>query len=708
MSWLSSAPFLAARLRSQWRKWQMPARWLHSGPTSEQAIRTLEPAIAVHRQALRSFGQESDTEFTALAQGLSRLNDKFTELRVHRSVLDRVVNNQDEDHAYAAAYRLYKRSVDLVHSSIGIALAEQEQMSMVEKSLRQAYTASERFAHNNMLLHILTMDLRMEAARIDADSRGVFLNVAAAVAETAAQISQSTSAAFARIDQVIRETSTERGQLNNLEKTLYERAQSSIATIHRELQALEAALGPCREESAQIGSLLDQTMPTTLRIITALQHQDIVRQKLEHVATGFDDIAAHMQNGYANDANTPEREKILDQSYLHHAARVQHTHLESARTEIEDAGQEVTSSLGALLHLGEDLLAQFTRMEQVSGKAFANFHVAEMFAREIEGLAKISDQGEQTNLKITQLVERISEVAQVFTASLSHHEFEVKLVALNAQIASARMPSAEALNKLAEEVNSVASDNAQITAELTAELQTTLQHLTGIKEEADEFLKVITGEREDLARSAQEVTIKLDHLRNTVRQSAGRLNQEFAEVYEHSQNVLGQLRFPALIGASFGPAEQFCRQLSTATAAVAKATGLSNQASERLEAHQGRYTMRQENLTHAAALGLAATDTAANEVELFNDTPATNTATAPEVEPTATHPAAPDPPTANSATTGVSELGSALSVPSPNEATTPDSTVPAPKPESTRDPASAPLGPAAPAKTNFGDGIELF
>lgn len=57
------------------------------------------------------------------------------------------------------------------------------------------------------------------------------------------------------------------------------------------LDALQAALALPRE-GLRITALLDQTTPTSLRIISALQHQDIVRQKLEHVATGFSDITA--------------------------------------------------------------------------------------------------------------------------------------------------------------------------------------------------------------------------------------------------------------------------------------------------------------------------------------------------------------------------------------------------------------------------------
>lgn len=684
--------------RSQWaRRWAAMRAWRPAWIV-ERRIRRMQASIALHQEALLHFGHESDEEFTALAVELSRLNAKFGELREQSTALDLVVQGKDDERASASAYQLYKSSIDLVHSSMGIALSEQEQMLQVETSLRNAYTVHSHFEHNNVTLHILMMGLRMEAARVDPENQGVFLTVADSVQAAADKIEETVGPAFARIQTVLHETASERSQLKLLERTLHDRANANIAAIHRELDALNASLEPCHEENLQISTLLDQTTPTTLRIISALQHQDIVRQKLEHVATGFADITAHMANGHGHTGPGHRRRNRMDQGYLHHAARVQQTHLVAARGEIETAGEKVTSSLHALLQLGDGLLRQFSRMEEVAEKAFGNFRVAAMFASEVEALAQIADQGRQTNQKVTALVARIAEIAEVFALKLSTHEYDVRLVALNAQIAACRMPDAEALNKLAEEINRVAADNAAVTDRLTSELRTTLRHLEGIKHEADEFLRIVTTERSALAANAQLVTEKLNRLSQTVRQSAARINQEFTTVHGSCKALLARLRFPSLITTSFGPAETFCTQLSAAT--QAKAHDLSEEAAGRLEAHQERYTMQQESLAHRAALASMATATAAGtamiaqpeggEVELFDEPPAADSAPlTPNVEG-----AEPDTSPAADAPTDACVMMDDAAPQSPgsaNDATAEDKKKPEPA-----------------AAEDLGDGIELF
>lgn len=620
------------RRRCHWPRWQTSLKSWRPAWVGDLRIRRLQPAIASHQEALLRFGHESDEEFTALAVELSRLNAKFSELREQSTALDLVVQGLDEERASEAAYQLYKSSIDLVHSSMGIALSEQEQMLQVEAGLQNAQAAQSHFAHSNITLRVLMMGLRMEAARVAPEEQGVFLTVADAVQETAEKIMDTVGVAFAHIAAVLAETGTERRQLRHLEQSLHGRAHANISAIHRELDALQAALAPCHEEGLRIAALLDQTTPTSLRIISALQHQDIVRQKLEHVATGFSDITTHMTDGQLAQGRGKHRRR-LDHGYLHHAARVQQTHLVAAREEIETAGEKVTSSLHSLLALGDGLMGQFSRMEEVAETAFGNFHVAEMFAREVEALAQIADQGRQTNQKVTALVARITEIVEVFSQHLGRHEYDVRLVALNAQIAACRMPDAEALNKLAEEINRVATANAALTDDLTRELNHTLRHLEGIKHEADEFLRVISTERSALAANAQVVTGKLNRLSTTVRQSAARLNQEFAAVHASCKALLARLCFPSLITTSFGPAETFCLQLSAIT--QARSQTLSEEAAERLEAHQKRYTMQQENMAHQAALATLAAGSAAatlgapEDVELFDPPPAEASPAAP-------------------------------------------------------------------------------
>ena len=630
-------------------------------------VRALIAGEEACRADLLRFGRATDEEFTALAQGLGTLNHQLTDLRTQTESFRAILEDTDEERAIASAYTLYKNSVDLVHASMGIAISEQEQMGAIVGSLLHACKARDCFHRNHLLLRILTMSIRMESSRVEAEFQGVFLNVAADVAEIDQKITGSTEAAFGRIEAVVAEARTEQSGLKQLERNLHTQAQTSIRRIQTELDALRAALAPCAGQSRAIAELFAETAPLTLRVIGSLQHQDIVRQQLEHVAEGFSDLGEHLRETNAG----PRGQTELEVGYVHHAAGVQLAQLESARHEFANAGTAVVEGLQALLQVSAALVEKFAAMETAGSAAFADCRVATLFREEIHQLARIADKSKEANDKISRLVQRIEEVVRVFTEEVGRHDLDVKIVALNAQIAAARVPSADALNKLAEETSLVSAANAEVTRELTTDLRASLDQLQQVKRDADDFLEIITTEKGALETGADGVSDKLTRLSERVQSAAARVRREFEQAYAEGHALLDNLRFPELAARCFEPALQMCAEITAATASFSDRASLSAAATARLEAHRGRYTMQKENALHTSAIDgaeTAAAPAAGDGIELF--------AAEPAAEQTLAAAGAADP----SEQTDRSD-----------------------RPDPSADPAAAP-----PAASDLGPGIELF
>ncbi len=539
---------------------------------------------------LLQFGKSSDNEFTALAQGLSKLNQNLSQLRTQNADFLLIIEDRDDDRPIASAHEVYKRSVDLVHSSIGIAVSEQEQMRGIESILLSACGASAHFEKNQLILRMITMSIRMEAARLPAEDQALFLTIADAISHISQEIATSTETAFQRIRSVISETCAERTQLQAIEHDLHERAKSSIRTIQHELHSLQSALSPCAEQCRHLTTLLADTQPLTFRTISSLQHQDIVRQQLEHVSSGFQDLQKHL------------RASPLEPGYIHHAADIQQAHLHSARLEIQNATSDVVAGLQAMLDASTNLVDRFTAIESTGSAAFADFRIVSLFREEIGQLARVADKCKETNRNISHLVDRIEEVVRLFAVEIGHHELDVKIVALNAQIAAARVPSADALDRLAEEASRVSNNNTAVTRQLLDNLKDGLTQLLSIKASADEFLTIITEEKAALENGVAIVTEKLTRLGTRVQAAIAQVKKNFEAAQDNTRNLLAQLKLPALIQDSFPPAEKLCTQLLAATSTHAGRHPLTTQAAAQLEAHRDRYTMQKENLTHSAAL----------------------------------------------------------------------------------------------------------
>jgi hypothetical protein len=570
---------------------------------------------------LAEFGQTTDGQFTGLAKNLGTLTEQFGAMKSELRVLDEVLNDRDQTHAVGAARALCKNSIELVHASLGVAHTVREHMTTVDEGLRSACTMRENFDKSFLMLRTVAMGFRVEAARVDTEFQGVFANVAAAISDIDHRIAESTRGAFAEIERLLSESANERDAIASGDAGTMAGAQSAIDAVRRDLDALQATLSPCAQATARIATEVERSGPLVLEVLRALQFQDIVRQRLEHVSDGLADI------GQA--AKRVAGRECRELAFFGHAARIQAGQLVSARGEIGRAGAEVTGGLEALLRLGSEILEQLNGLESMTEQALGSDRMSAMFSREIGHLAKVAEASERASRRVTGLVERIGAVIAVFSEEIEKQVREVKLVALNAQVAAARLPCAGALEKLAEETTRISRENARVSRELVDNLRGTLECLKGIRAEADEFLAAVATEKTGIERGAVEIGEALRHHGEEVRRISAGLRRQFDAVQARLGETLKGVDFAAQIDAAFVPVEDLCRLIE---AEAGEDVLTSTPVDARLEKHAARYTMEEERDTHrAAAAGrpsettpaavaaapAAASSAAGGDIELF-------------------------------------------------------------------------------------------
>lgn len=577
-----------------------------------RAVRRACAGLDAVRTVLQEFDHCSTGEFSALAEGLTTLDSRLAEVAAQAAELDGVLQDRDGDRAHQSAFDLYKKSVDLAHASIGIALSQEEEMQQLESRLLQNRN---QFAQNSLMFRVLVLNVRAEAARpeIDPAHRAVFASVAEEMAAMGLQMNKTVETAFDELEAIVEEAAMGRTQLETLKHELQETAQRSIHSLRNELEQLKTSLAPCATANLAITRLLTEARNQTGEMITSLQFQDIVRQQLEHVTQGFDDIAGHVR------AHRP------DPAYVHQASRLQSSHLGLSRESIAGAGDRLRTTGRALLGTGAELASQFTEMERVSVDVFRRSQLGTLFKDETANLVAIASRSETTNERITRLLDRIEESVRIFSTEIARHEFDVQLVALNAQVAAARVPEARALNKLTEETARLAASTAELTAHMSAQLRETMSRLQGMRDEAEKVRQTIGQEKADLSASSSSVDAKLARLNQRILQSSNESARSFRAAYESVRDLIAALSFPDRIADAFAPAEQLCSQLDDATLRFAGFEPGEIGAAQ-LVAHRRRYTMQAERAAHAAIVApAAAVAVAANDSdpELFGDPVAT-------------------------------------------------------------------------------------
>jgi hypothetical protein len=569
-----------------------------AGERDEQSVN-----VAELKGLLTDFGGRSDEAFTAIAKGVSALVARVNRVGEQTALLDAVLQDRDERRTLSRAYGVYKFSVDLVHSSMGVALADHEQLERIESKLLDACNARQDLNQFSILFRILTVETRMEAARLDAESRGVFDTVAHAIEAMGTSISDTASEALGRIEQVVADTRRERADLQQHQLTLHAEAQRSVQRIRHELDVLKQALAPCAQHSAKIGTRIEALKSSVNRAIVGLQGQDIVRQQLEHVAAGFDDMERFAD----------------DRAVRAQAARVQAGQLRAAKERIQSSSEVLTLALAEIVTSGEVLQNEFQAMEEGAGKALQECHLATLFREETEKLSLIADQSEKSNRRIAELVVRVDEVIQDFSKRVSEQQFAVKIVALNAQIAAARLSQAGGLNRLAQETSRVSDDVGQMTVAMTGRLVEAVTLLRGIKDEADRFQEVIMRDKLGLETQSAEVNQMLADFLERIQGGAADVCSDFAKINAEMATLAQGFGLETHIDTAFAPCISFCDEAQGAEAplALGKSYTIDTQ----------RYTMESEVRVHQQALQASASSAAApvplaqgkadNDIELF-------------------------------------------------------------------------------------------
>ena len=320
-----------------------------------QALRALLQQIDPARTRLADFGGETDKQFTALARELGGLNEQFGVMKEALRKLDDILNDRDQTHAIGAARVLCKNSVELVHASLGVAHTVRERMNRVDAGLKNTCAMREDFDKSFLLLRTVAMGFRVEAARVDSEFQAVFANVAAAISDIDHRIAASTRGAFTQIETLLCESAEERLSVDAGEQGTFAGAQAAISAVHHDLESLQAMLAPLAHATVEIAGDVEKSGPLVLEVLRALQFQDIVRQRLEHVGDGLADIGETA----AAVAGCEWREI----AYFGHAARIQAGQLVAARGEISGAAEAVTGGLAALLGLGGEILTRLTELE---------------------------------------------------------------------------------------------------------------------------------------------------------------------------------------------------------------------------------------------------------------------------------------------------------------------------------------------------------
>ncbi len=586
-----------------------PPAWYRSFmPQRPLALRVQEAVtgVADTLPPLIDFGQKSDQEFVAIAQGLASLQNVISDLQNQAQEISQNLSRKTDDNVFSTTFTVGKQAIELVHSSIGMEYALQEQFEALEALMLSSEKIQKEFHQNRVVFRSLSVGFGMEAARCDAEHQAVFKTVASDFQRIDTTIENTIKGSFEEIGILLSQLKKFRAKWLESIGGSHDSLDQRLAKIRDDIYKIELDLEPCSQSSEAFSAAVGALSQSLIPIMVSLQSQDITRQRLEHVVSAFDKLA------HPDVQKLPKKQRIAETLLT---AKLQQKQLSETRSLISDSSSQALSGINSSLIESELVAKQLQSLQRELNNRFGDSKVAYTFIENIDAISKITHATQTVHEEISNLDEQIRTIIDRFNSEIAEQQHDIRLIALNAQVAAARLQEGGALECLAKETAIVATANQKTSNGLAVALDEALSKLSQARELSIAQVAALESERKDLEVSTQDIDTKLIAFITSTIEKSNSMQIKTAESKSGIVQLLEGLTFPKRIESDLGPAQQALDELVGICQEKKGGQKLSNQTIERLRQDADQYTMQSERELHMQACAEIAS--ASGDLELF-------------------------------------------------------------------------------------------
>ena len=540
---------------------------------------------------LHAFGQTTDREFVTLARQVGELQSQNGELSAQAIELLQLLERNSDANGFADTFDIGKRAIELVHSSVGVAFTLNLQFESLGLLIHKCRDIGASLEGNRMIFRCLAVGFSIEAATCPPEHQTVFKTVADNFTKIDRDIQKTIATNFQELERILAEAESSHGRSRQVPSEQVDTAQTEkhLEGIRANIFELETHLNESSEICRSIKRHSEELEASLLPILMSLQYQDIVRQKLEHVSSGLEAI---------RDLALAQRKQGIGEILA--AAKLQSLQLERAKTEIRNSGDAVISGISSSIHSSTEVAQRLSALNDALSLRFGNGGVAYAFGQAIQELIHLVAATREKLSKIAQLGDKAEKTINTFAHDISHQQQDIRIIALNAQIAAARLEEGGALERLAKETSCIADANERTTTELRKALQAALANLEETRDATTEQIENLTCEMDVLEARSRQVDQNLGQTISKATAKAQSMLQRSRETEQASRQALSQINFPAQIELEFPKVEAALDAvLGFGKQALGKRS-LKQADLKAIEDQQTLYTMQGEREVHAA------------------------------------------------------------------------------------------------------------
>ena len=445
---------------------------------------------------------------------------------------------------------------------------------------------------------------KIESASLPPEQQDTFHTVAQEIQRLRELVDSTFQENIETLRRSLRTLAAVRDKLNSDYETHGKFVAAHRGNIDSAIQTLDQQLDANNRHDLRLRSVSQDLDREVGSLVVALQFQDILHQKCEHVLTALQQGATSASGRWT---------------------RVQAAQMQAVSQELEqavgilDGGLRAIEQHTAKLDAASVALDQFDSMTAAADgmvqQLLDNLHdVGEI----ISAATKLADESWNSIAPVLGLTRNLSSTIGEISININH-------IALNAQVRSVQIGSGSGLEVLAARTADISHELAALGEKTAVDIRALAGMLESLLANFDEFRQRGQKEISHLETQGKGVEQRLHAMRNHTLEAMATVDLRVKNVRTATTATKEELhRLPEASARLLG----MSRTLLEAVAAQEEHEGFEDE----IESHARSYTMASERQVHATILGHdTAADSAAADPELFVDT-----SPAPDSEPTGT------------------------------------------------------------------------
>jgi hypothetical protein len=573
--------------------------WQYSKVSVWKNQRDFERTLAAlprHQDELDAFSESIGQGFLALASSLEKMT-KFSEQLVPESErLLKLSNGDFEGEAVLeSAATLLKPALDFVDECSERVGEIAKRLEFCRSNIRELLTLQGTLASVIAPLNYIETLFKIECASLPESVQALFISVTSEISQLEKKVEAMFAEKFAAL------TAVERS-LNEV----LERLQASVTTqarLVREGRAEnEAMLEQLREQIAQNDSRRERLTSRTQQlsgkvsaIVTSLQSQDIVSQKIAHVIRDLEEFD-HTQCGsrslFSRNARLQKANEL---------ARVQALQLEAVTSETQSAHREIFRSLDEVLAVINETHAGATALEEYRTVTSSTDTMIGGLQQSIQNAGTMMAQVLGEADSVFKIVESIGQSANALTATIMELSVSMHFIALNAQIQAVQIGAGTGLEMLSARTAALSAETSSLSDQARQGLERVARVMAEIIDDFNLLRNDGLAQRQSLGETGGRLESKLLALRDQNEDCLRQVSESTAGIQNECEAMRADLPDERAIGDHLAPTRAFLNEVMELTreSLLAQTRKLSEYEREALKK---KYTMESERLAHEGAI----------------------------------------------------------------------------------------------------------